>query len=122
MLVVVVTPYSAYCRNCGSRGAGPTWPWPLIMPGVTNLPERSVTFAPFGTDTCGPISRMRPFSITIVTPACGADPVPSIRVAFFRTVIWAEAEPVTKAATARTNAAVRMLVLLDGFPIQQSEV
>ena len=35
------------------------------------------------------ISRMRPFSITIVTLCCGAAPVPSMTVALVRTVSWA---------------------------------
>ena len=105
MLVVVVTPYNAYWRNCGS-GFAPTWPCALMMPGTTNLPVRSCTTAPAGTalPDDGFISRMRPFSITMVTSCCGAAPVPSMTVAWVRTVTCAATPAANNSVVARTTS------------------
>jgi hypothetical protein len=57
-------------------------PWALMMPGTTNLPVTSITLAPAGgAVTPVPMSRSRPFSITMVTLFWGAAPLPSISVA-----------------------------------------
>src|SRR5262245_50469907 len=80
-----------------------------MMPGTMNLPVRSITVAPAGAVTPGPMSRMRPFSITTVTPACGGAPLPSISVALRRTVTCAAALPDDSAATTeRRNNQLRI--------------
>src|SRR5262245_8324560 len=68
-----------------------------MIPGVTNLLERSTTVAPAGGCTDGPISRMRPSSITMVTPACAGDPVPSMTVALVSAIGCAAAAPIARA-------------------------
>src|SRR5215475_8160268 len=74
-----------------------------MIPGTTNLPATSMTVAPAGAATPGPMSRRRPFSITIVTLLCGAAPLPSIRVAPRRTVTCAAALPTNRTVAARVN-------------------
>jgi hypothetical protein len=78
-----------------------------MMPGTMNLFASFTTSAPAGMETraAGPISRMRPPSITIVTSFCGAAPVPSITVAPVRTVVCADVVPAK--TTAAANTAIR---------------
>src|SRR5215510_1976370 len=74
-----------------------------MIPGVINLPLTSTTVAPAGLGIFddGPMSRMRPFSITIVTSLWGSAPVPSMTVAWLSTVTCAVAVPVNNSAAAR---------------------
>src|SRR5215467_2654588 len=74
-----------------------------MIPGVTNLPLRSATVAPAGLGIFddGPMSRMRPFCITIVTSLWGSAPVPSMTVAWLSTVTCAVAAPVNNSTAAR---------------------
>src|SRR5438094_2344268 len=82
-----------------------------MMPGKMNLPERSTTVAPAGAEILdvGPMSRMWPFSITMVTSFCGPAPVPSMTVACVRAVTCAEAR------TAKNRAVARIIIALDLF-------
>src|SRR5256886_1430575 len=82
-----------------------------MMPGKMNLPERSTTVAPAGAEILdvGPMSRMWPFSITMVTSFCGPAPVPSMTVACVRAVTCAETR------TAKNRAVARIIIALDLF-------
>src|SRR5216684_1265243 len=88
----------------------PTWPWTLMIPGITNLPVRSITSAPAGglMFAAEPIRVIRPFSITMPTSAMAALPVPSMSVKFFRTLTSAKAESDRMPAKGKRN--FRMLV------------
>src|SRR5206468_12003190 len=57
----------------------------------------------------GPMSRMWPFSITMVTSFCGPAPVPSMTVACVRAVTCAETR------TAKNRAVARIIIALDLF-------
>jgi hypothetical protein len=81
-----------------------------MMPGTTNFPARSITVEPAGAAAPVPMSRMRPFSITIVTWACGGAPLPSISVASRMTVTCAAALPDSRTAASEIkNEYVRMV-------------
>src|SRR5262245_28509948 len=74
-----------------------------MIPGTTNFPVRSITVAPVGAAAPGPMSRMRPLSITIVTLLCGGAPLPSMSVALRRTVTCAAAASQNSTAAARAS-------------------
>src|SRR5437773_3015566 len=82
-----------------------------MMPGTMNLPVRSTTVAPAGAEILdvGPMSRMWPFSITMVTSFCGPAPVPSMTVACVRAVTCAETP------TAKNSTVARIIIALDLF-------
>src|SRR5438093_5566354 len=81
-----------------------------MMPGTTNLPVTSITVVPAGAATPVPMSRSRPFSITIVTWLCGAVPVRSISVAPRNTVTGAAAL-LTQSAVAMKTANAEMRIV-----------
>jgi len=86
-----------------------------MIPGTTNLPVRSTIVASAGARSIrdAPMSRMRPFSITMAASVCGAAPVPSMRVAWVSTVTCAEALAASRMAAAKpARASQRMTHLL----------
>jgi hypothetical protein len=81
-----------------------------MMPGVTNLPVRSTTFAPGGAGRPGPMAVMLPFWIMMVASRSGAAPVPSMTVARVRAVteVCALTPPAATTAAPTNNAPTRM--------------
>src|SRR5215469_473033 len=82
-----------------------------MMPGITNLPDRSVVSAPVGALSCeaGPIQEMRPLSMIIAALGTGAPPLPSIRVKFLSTLVSA------LRASATRKSALAALLAIDRF-------
>ena len=88
-----------------------------MIPGTTYLPVRSTKVvsgrAAVKERSCGAgrISTMRPPSITIVTLACGGEPVPSMTVAFVRMVTWAAALVPSSAAATRPSQSLAYMIV-----------
>src|SRR5580765_4840523 len=78
------------------------WSWQSIRPGSTVRPETSITSAPAGPLTSGPVvtRSIRPSSTTMVASRTGARPVPSIRVPPLSTIIAAPSSPPRSASQA----------------------
>src|SRR5258708_2999321 len=85
------------------------WPWALMMPGMMVLPVRSITCAPAGVlrFAAGPIAGRGGRESAMGPSRRGGAPVPSMRVAWVRTVVWA------KAPRAAASSGARIRIRLD---------